>query len=96
MAGKKQWSAPKKARKAEGWTKARKIEEARRNTSKGQNVAPGTFNGHSIGGYSVKKHGEDAAKLAGLHTRSMSERREARRNAKKRGNRKPTEKEVAA
>lgn len=42
-------------------------------------VAPGAHNGHSIGGYSIKKYGaERAAELAELKTRPSDTRRAAR------------------
>lgn len=43
-------------------------------------VAPKAHNGHSIGGYSIKKHGaERAAELADMKTTPMAARRMARR-----------------
>lgn len=48
-------------------------------------VAPKAHNGHTVGGYSIKKHGtEEAEKLASLHTRPMTDRRKARHEAKRR------------
>lgn len=42
-------------------------------------VAPGAHNGHSIGGYSISKHGaENAAALAEQHTTPNAVRRVAR------------------
>ena len=64
MAGSKQWSSAKKARKTETWTKARKRAEARGAASKGDNVAPGTYNGHSVGGYCKAKQALRAEKRA--------------------------------
>lgn len=52
--GKKAWSASQKSAYADRWTKARKRDEERKAKSKGQNVAPGTFNGKSKDGYSLK------------------------------------------
>lgn len=82
MAGSKASSPKRKAKQGENYTKARTAEAERLKASKGNNVAPGTFNGHSIGGYSLKKHGEAAATELALKTRPSSERREARRKNK--------------
>ena len=95
--GKSKWTTKRTERQKENWAKARKRDEDRPKRANGQNVAPGTFNGHSVGGYSIAKHGkEQAEKLAALHTRSMTDRREARRNAKKRRAVTPKTEEVAA
>ena len=78
MAGKKQWKPTKKAHKASRWDKARDEEKAR--TAKtGDNVDPGRYNGHSVGGYSIRKYGEvQARELAEDRTTPKPQRREAR------------------
>lgn len=84
MAGKSKWTNKRTERQKENYAKARKREEERTKRANNQNVSARAHNGHSVGGYSIKKHGaEDAAKLAALNTRPMAERRVARRKLKR-------------
>jgi hypothetical protein len=55
MAGSKPSSQKSKAKHVENYTKARAADAERAKASKGQNVAPGTFNGKTVDGYTPAK-----------------------------------------